>query len=136
MARSYKVVAQAFGQMDTLAFRAQVPLEFVTAAAYGLIAYRSRNAGSSMWTHWAASAGLVAALFPFTGALMHPLTHKLLRLGGDEEKIEPYEDSPPDRDAEKSNTVEFLTKWSALNFVRTLGVAAAAAVSMRAVLLE
>lgn len=56
---------------------------------------------------------------------MAPLALKLKRLAGDAEKVEPYEDAPIDREAEKSNTVEFLRKWSALNVARSVGVFAA-----------
>lgn len=50
---------------------------------------------------------------------MVPIDHKLARLGGVEEKVEPFEDSPPDRDAERINTVKFLGDWNRLNVVRS-----------------
>lgn len=122
--------------MDARAFRFQVPFELLTIAAYGVIAYRSRSAGSSLWKHWAAAAGLIAAVFPFTGAMMVPLGHKIMRIGGDEEKIEPYEDAPIDREMEKSNTVEFLGQWNTYNIARTLSVFTAGVVAIRALVLE
>lgn len=82
------------------------------------------------------SAGIVASVFPFTGFSMAPLALKLARLAGDAEKVEPYEDAPIDREAEKSNTVEFLRKWNALNVARTAGVFAAGVVGITALVAE
>lgn len=65
-------------------------------------------------------------MFGITGVLMTPLVHKIMRISGDEEKIEPYEDAPIDREAEKSNTVEFLGKWAYVNVGRSLVMYAAA----------
>ena len=56
---------------------------------------------------------------------MVPIDHKLARLGGEEEKVEPYEDMPPDRDAERINTVKFLGDWNRLNVVRSVVMFAA-----------
>lgn len=50
---------------------------------------------------------------------MVPLDHKIARLGGEEEKLEPFEDMPPDRDAERINTVDFLGQWNSLNKLRS-----------------
>ncbi|KAF7186093.1 hypothetical protein HII31_12554 [Pseudocercospora fuligena] len=116
---AYKAVAQQFSAMETAMFRVQVPLEFATIAAFGIVAHRARVAGNGIWTRWATAAALVAAIFPFTGALMAPLGHKVARIAGDEEKVEPYEDAPIDREAEKSNTVQFIKKFAALSIART-----------------
>lgn len=78
----------------------------------------------------------MASVFPFTGLTMSGLALKLARLAGDAEKVEPYEDAPIDREAEKSNTVEFLRKWNALNIARTVGVFAAAVVGITALASE
>lgn len=60
----------------------------------------------------------MTAVFPLTGGFMVPIDHKIARIAGAEEKIEPYEDAPPDYDMERGNTEEFLTRWNALNAVR------------------
>lgn len=67
---------------------------------------------------------------------MAPLVHKIKRLGGDEEKIEPYEDAPIDREAEKSNTVEFVTKWGYLNAARAMVMYAATGLGLYAFAME
>lgn len=115
---TYKAVAQQFAQFDTLNFRFSVPVEIFAIGVFSVAAYRARSVNNAAWVHWAATAGAIASIFPYTGALMAPLVHKMKRLGGDEEKIEPYEDAPIDREAEKSNTVEFLTQWGYLNAAR------------------
>lgn len=120
--------------MNVTAATIQIPLELLTIAAYGVVAYNARKAGDSAWTYWATSAGIVASVFPFTGFSMAPLALKLARLAGDAEKVEPYEDAPIDREAEKSNTVEFLRKWNALNIARTAGVFAAGAIGITGLL--
>lgn len=56
---------------------------------------------------------------------MVPIDHKIAQIGGEEEKPEPFEDAPLDREAERRNTVEFLGRWNALNLVRTVVVGVA-----------
>ncbi|CZT15206.1 uncharacterized protein RCC_01082 [Ramularia collo-cygni] len=133
---TYQAVAQQFSRLNTTAASIQVPLELLTIAAYGVVAYNGRKSGDSAWTYWATSAGIIASVFPFTGFSMAPLALKLARLAGDAEKVEPYEDAPIDREAEKSNTVEFLRKWNALNIARTVGVFAAGVVGITALVSE
>lgn len=50
---------------------------------------------------------------------MVPLNKKLAQIAGEEEKPEPYEDAPLDRDAERKNTVLFLRQWNSLNTLRS-----------------
>ncbi|KAK3686627.1 hypothetical protein LTR37_019608, partial [Vermiconidia calcicola] len=116
----YKGAAQQFVSMSKTAFATQVPPELLSILASSYLAYHSYSKGTSNAGHkWAAVAALIATVFPLTGGFMVPLDHKLARLGGDEEKLEPFEDAPPDRDAERRNTVEFLGKWDTLNRMRT-----------------
>ncbi|SMQ55078.1 unnamed protein product [Zymoseptoria tritici ST99CH_3D7] len=130
---TYRAVAQQFALFDTLASRLQVPLEVLSIAAYSTIAIRAHRAGLGVWTSYAAAAGLLVGVFPFTGLLMAPLSLKVRRLGGDEEKVEPYEDAPLDREAERGNTVGFVKEWAKWNVVRTVGVLVAGVVGARAV---
>lgn len=132
----YKGVARQFAQLEALTYRASVPIEVIALGMFSVAAVRSRNAGSKLWTHWAVAAGLVGTVFPLSAVWMAPLVLKIKRLGGDEEKIEPYEDAPIDRDAEKSNTVEFLTTWSYMNFGRSMLLYAAAGIGVLALLDE
>ena len=118
----YKGAAAQFSSMSKAAFVTQVPPELLSILASGYLAYTSYNSSlsSSAAGHkWAAVAALVAAIFPLTGGFMVPIDHKLARLGGEEEKVEPFEDAPPDRDAERINTVKFLGDWNRLNAVRS-----------------
>ncbi|KAK4496966.1 hypothetical protein PRZ48_011415 [Zasmidium cellare] len=133
---TYKAVAQQFALFDTLNFRLAVPLELLVISIYSVAAYRARAVNNAAWTQWAATAGVVAAIFPYTGALMAPLVHKIKRLGGDEEKIEPYEDAPIDREAERSNTVEFVRRWGWLNAVRAVGMYVATGLGLYAFAME
>jgi hypothetical protein len=106
--------------MSKTAFVTQVPPELLSILASGYLAYTSYNSHSNAAGHkWAAVAALIASIFPLTGGFMVPIDHKLARLGGEEEKVEPYEDMPPDRDAERINTVKFLGDWNRLNAVRS-----------------
>ncbi len=117
--------------MSKTAFASQVPAELVAIVASGYLAYHSYSSRLSNAGHkWAAVAALVATIFPLTGGLMVPLDHKIARLGGDEEKLEPFEDMPPDRDAERRNTVEFLGTWNRLNQARSVVMFAAGAVGL------
>ncbi|KXL43605.1 hypothetical protein M433DRAFT_155639 [Acidomyces richmondensis BFW] len=116
--RGYKLAAQQFSMMSKTAFVTQVPPELLTILASGFMAYHFRNVGHSVWIRWAAVAGLVVSVFPLTGGLMVPLDHKIARLAGEEAAVEPYEDAPPDREAERNNAEEFLKKWNNLNMVR------------------
>ena len=61
---------------------------------------------------------------------MVPIDHKLAQLSGEEEKVEPFEDAPPDRDAERRNTVEFLGKWNSLNRLRSIIMFAAGGIGL------
>ncbi|KAK3704178.1 hypothetical protein LTR37_014018 [Vermiconidia calcicola] len=116
----YKGAAQQFVSMSKTAFATQVPPELLSILASSYLAYHSYSKGTSNAGHkWAAVAAMIATVFPLTGGFMVPLDHKLARLGGDEEKLEPFEDAPPDRDAERRNTVEFLGKWDTLNRMRS-----------------
>ena len=114
----HKIAAQQFALMSKASFATAVPLELLTIATSGYIAYRSYNSFGA-WQKWAAICALVTSVFPLTGALMAPLDLKLARIAGVAEKVEPYEDSPPDREAEKINTQVFLGKWNQLNLVRS-----------------
>jgi len=116
--RGYKLAAQQFSLMSKTAFVTQVPPELLTILASGFMAYHFHNVGHGVWIRWAAVAGLVASVFPLTGGLMVPLDHKIARLAGEEAAVEPYEDAPPDREAERSNAEDFLKKWNNLNMIR------------------
>lgn len=133
---TYKAVAQQFAKHDELNFRVVPAIELANIALFGFSAYRARNVGNPVWTNYAAAAGLLLSVFPLTGVFMSPLVHKLRRLAGDEEKIEPYEDAPPDREMEKSNAVEFLTKWGYLNAARAGLILAASGFGLVAFALE
>lgn len=133
---TYKAVAQQFAQLDALNFRVCVPIEIFAIGVFSVAAWRARSVNNGAWVHWAATAGAIASIFPYTGALMAPLVHKVKRLGGDEEKIEPYEDAPIDREAEKSNTVEFLGQWGLLNAARAAMMYAATGVGLYAFAME
>lgn len=136
-----RLAAQQFIRLDALSFRAQVPLELLTIAAFTTLSISTRRLRASgllhaPWLHYASAATLIAAVFPYTGALMVPLVHKVARAGGDEDPVEPYEDAPLDPDAVKGNVVEFLSGWSKLNAWRTVGVLAAGVLGVRAWVLE
>lgn len=133
---TYKAVAQQFALFDSLNFSICVPIEIFAISVFSIAAYRARNVNNGSWTQWAATASVVASIFPYTGALMAPLVHKIKRLGGDEEKIEPYEDAPIDREAEKSNTVEFVTKWGYFNAARAVVMYAATGLGLYAFAME
>lgn len=127
---SYKLAAQQFSLMSKAAFASQVPIELLSVAAASYLAVHLRSLGQGTWQKWAVVAGLIASVFPFTGMLMIPIDHKIARLGGEEEKVEPYDDAPLDREAEKSNTVEFLTKWTTLNSIRAVQMLVAGGVAI------
>lgn len=118
VSQGYKVAAMQFTLMSKTAFATQVPPELLTILASGFLAYHARSNGGA-WQKWAAVAGLVTAIFPLTGGMMVPLDHKLARMAGEEAQVEPYEDSPPDREMERGNTEAFLLKWNTLNAVRS-----------------
>jgi hypothetical protein len=127
----YRAAAMQFVSMSKTAFATQVPPELLTIIASGYLSYHSYQNGISIAGHkWAAVAALVAAIFPLTGGFMVPLDHKLARLSGDEEKIEPYDDSLPDREAERRNTVEFLGRWNSLNRLRSVIMFAAGGIGL------
>ena len=127
----YRAAAQQFVVMSKTAFATQVPFELASILASSYLAYHSYSNGlRSSANKWAAVAILVTSVFPLTGGLMVPLDHKIARLGGDEEKLEPFEDAPPDREAERRNTVEFLGRWDTLNRVRSLVMFAAGSVGL------
>jgi hypothetical protein len=128
--RGYKLAAQQFSLISKTAFATQVPFELVTVFASGYLAFHYRSIGQGAWSKWAAIVGLVATVFPLSGGFMGPLDHKIGRLAGTEPAIEPYEDSPPDREAERSNAEMFLKKWNTLNAVRGTIMFAAGAVGL------
>ena len=122
----YKSAAAQFANMSKTAFVTQVPPELLSILASAYLAYTGYTSHSRLSGHkWAAVAALIASIFPLTGGFMVPIDHKLARLGGEEEKVEPYEDMPPDRDAERINTVKFLGQWNRLNAVRSVVMFAA-----------
>ena len=127
----YKAAAQQFVAMSKTAFATQVPLELVSIVTSGYLAYHSYAKNSTISGHkWAAVAALIASIFPLTGGFMVPIDHKIARLGGEEEKVEPMEDAPPDRDAERRNTVEFLGNWDTLNRLRSVVMFAAGGIGL------
>lgn len=127
----YKGAAQQFVSMSKTAFATQVPAELVSIVASGYLAYHFYTRNSNIaGNKWATVAALIASVFPLTGGLMVPLDHKIARLGGEEEKVEPMEDAPPDREAERRNTVEFLGKWNGLNKLRSVVMFAAGGVGL------
>lgn len=116
----YRMPAQQFLAMSKTAFAVQVPPELLSIVASGYLAYHSYRHSTTLAGHkWTAVAVLIASVFPLTGALMLPLNRKLAQIAGEEEKPEPYEDAPLDRDAERKNTVLFLRKWNSLNTLRS-----------------
>ena len=127
----YRGAAQQFVAMSKTAFATQVPPELLSIIASAYLAYHSYTKDTKIAGHkWTAVAVLIASIFPLTGGLMVPIDHKLARLSGDEEKLEPYEDAPPDREAERRNTVEFLGKWNSLNRLRSAIMFAAGGVGL------
>lgn len=129
----YKGAAHQFTIMSKTAFATQVPLELLSILASSYLAYHHYTRTSSLTLtsyKWASVAALLTAVFPLTGGFMVPIDHKIARLGGDEEKVEPFEDAPPDRDMERRNAVEFLTRWNGLNEIRSLLVIAAGGIGM------
>ncbi|WPG97362.1 Hypothetical protein R9X50_00013700 [Acrodontium crateriforme] len=119
----HKIAARQFSLMSKSAFLSQVPFELLSIISSGYLAYYYRRhitLSPHIWKSWAAVAGLITIVFPYTGIMMVPYDHKIARIAGFEEKLESYEDAPPDHDAEKTNTVEFLTKWNSLNGVRAV----------------
>ncbi|CAK1359359.1 unnamed protein product [Cercospora beticola] len=72
------------------------------------------------WKCWLGAAGVLVTVDLLKAFFMAPLALKILRIAGDAEPIEPYEDAPIDREAEKSNTVQFLRKWNVLNLASGL----------------
>ena len=127
----YKIPAKQFVTMSKTAFATQVPPELLSIVASGFLAYHSyKNAGSIAGHRWAAVAVLIASVFPLTGGFMVPLDHKIARIGGEEEKLEPFEDAPIDRDAERINTVDFLKKWNSLNRLRSVIMFAAGGIGL------
>ncbi|EMC94868.1 hypothetical protein BAUCODRAFT_565213 [Baudoinia panamericana UAMH 10762] len=132
----YKVAAIQFVLMSKTAFATQVPPELLTIIASGFLTYHYRAAKlpASIWAKWAAVAGLVTAIFPLTGGFMVPIDHKIARIAGEEAQVEPYEDAPPDREAERSNAEAFLRQWGLLNSVRAVVMVAAGGVGLWALL--
>ena len=127
----YKGAASQFVVMSKTAFATQVPPELLSILASGYLAYHSYTKDTKVAGHkWTAVAVLIASIFPLTGGLMVPLDHKIARLGGEEEKVEPFEDAPPDREAERRNTVEFLSRWSSLNSLRSAIMFAAGGIGL------
>ena len=127
----YKGAAQQFVSMSKTAFATQVPPELLSVLASGYLAYHSYTNKVALAGHkWVAVAALIASVFPLTGGFMVPLDHKIARLSGDEEKVEPFEDSPPDREAERRNTVAFLGQWNTLNRVRSVVMLAAGGIGL------
>ncbi len=117
----YRLPAQQFVAMSKTAFATQVPPELFSIGASGFLAYHYFRLNSSFTGYkWTAVAVLVASIFPLTGALMVPIDHKLAQIAGEEEKPEPYEDAPLDREAERRNAIEFLRKWNSLNTLRSM----------------
>lgn len=119
-AESHQLPAQQFLAMSRTAFAVQVPPELLSIAASGYLASHFYRASASSAGHkWTAVAVLIASVFPITGGFMVPLTRKLAQIAGEEEKPEPFEDAPLDRDAERRNTVLFLRQWNSLNTLRS-----------------
>ncbi|EME40197.1 hypothetical protein DOTSEDRAFT_74872 [Dothistroma septosporum NZE10] len=115
---AYRAVAQQFARMDALNLPFVVPLELFAIGIFSVSAYRARTVGNLEWRKWASAAAVLGSVFPYTLGLMGGFVLKIKRIAGDEEKIEPYEDAPPDREMEKSNTVEFVKSWNTYNVVR------------------
>lgn len=127
----YKGAAQQFVSMSKTAFATQVPFELLSILGSSYLAYHSyANKISSGVYKWAAVGALITAVFPLTGGWMVPLDHKIARLGGAEEKLEPFEDAPPDREAERRNVVEFLGQWNSLNRLRSVFMLAAGGIGL------
>lgn len=104
--------------MEALNFPFVVPIELFAIGVFSVSAYRARSVGNLEWRKWASAAAILGSVFPYRIALMEGLVHKIKRIGGDEEKVEPYEDAPPDREMERGNTVEFVRSWNVYNVAR------------------
>lgn len=86
------------------------PLRSLAAAA--------ANSSPSTWRTWAAVATLMAVVVPLTAGVMGPIEHKIARVAGVEDEIEPYEDSPLDREIESANVETWLRTWNSWNSLR------------------
>lgn len=123
---AYTIVAKQFVFLETrLAAITTLTFPLALFGFGGLAIGQYRQYGRSGLGLWAAGFGLVASAAMLSQIHMSPLVHKTARIAGDEEKIEPYEDAPIDREAEKSNTIDFIERWHTLNAWRTLLVASA-----------
>ena len=127
---TYKAVAQQFGRLHSLSTVYNVPLETIAVGSFGMLAYRAR--GTAIGKSWAAAGAVLVTVDILKAWFMAPLALKLLRVAGDAEPVEPYEDAPIDREAEKSNTVQFLRKWSTLNLGSSLVVLSTAVLAWSA----
>lgn len=124
---TYKAVARQFARLHSLSTVYNVPLETIAVASYGMLAYRAR--GTMMGKSWAAAGAVLVGVDILKAWFMAPLALKVLRVAGDAEPVEPYEDAPIDREAEKSNTVQFLRKWNMLNLGSSLVLLGTAALA-------
>ncbi|EMF09149.1 uncharacterized protein SEPMUDRAFT_53430 [Sphaerulina musiva SO2202] len=124
---TYKAVACQFARLHSLSTAYNVPLETIAVASYGMLAYRAR--GTVMGKSWAAAGAVLVGVDILKAWFMAPLALKVLRVAGDAEPVEPYEDAPIDREAEKRNTVQFLRKWNMLNLGSSLVLLGTAALA-------
>ncbi|KAI5361095.1 hypothetical protein Slin15195_G122070 [Septoria linicola] len=122
---TYKAVARQFAQLQASSTFYNVPLESIAVAAFATLAYGTRS--TAQWRSWVAAATALVSIDLLKTVFMAPLAVKLLCIAGDAEPVEPYEDAPIDREADKSNTVQFLRKWSILNLGSSIAVIATAA---------
>ncbi|KAF2211123.1 hypothetical protein CERZMDRAFT_98855 [Cercospora zeae-maydis SCOH1-5] len=129
---TYKAVARQFSQLQSLSTMYSVPLEIIAIVSLGTLAYTDRRASSESWKSWAGAGGILVTVDLLKTWFVAPLALKVLTVAGDAEPIEPYEDAPIDREAEKSNTVQFLRKWSVLNLASSVVVLGAAGLAWSA----
>jgi len=105
------------------------PYFAASALLHGLVAYRLHSLGSRAWGRWAAAAALVATVIPWSAAVLHPVTERLLGIAGTQTHRE--------GGTEVGTTTEaLLRKWSSLNAARSLLALAAGSVGLWALLDE
>ncbi|PPJ54512.1 hypothetical protein CBER1_02496 [Cercospora berteroae] len=116
---TYKAVARQFSELQTLGTKLYIPLESTAMISLVALSTTTRK-WSYSWKCWLGAVGVLVTVDLLKAFFMAPLALKVLRVAGDAEPIEPYEDAPIDREAEKSNTVQFLRKWNVLNLASGL----------------
>lgn len=126
----YETAAQQFTSITRSATKARLAPGVLSLLSSTILAYHYQTSPSSRGRNYLTVAALIAAIVPLTSAFMAPIEHKIARIAGAEEKIEPYEDSPPARDQESANTQLFLERWDGWNKIRTAVVLLAGGIGL------